>query len=95
MFIVLLTYVKPLELVDQHMKAHMAFVKSCYRDRLFITSGRRTPRTGGVILARATSKAALTSVMERDPFVTEGLATYEIIEFKTSQFDKEFEPFAE
>lgn len=95
MFVVLLTYVKPLEAIDQHMKAHMAFLREQYAAKVFITSGRRVPRTGGVILARAASKDALVEIIERDPFVRDGLATYELVEFKTSQSDPGFKQFAD
>ena len=95
MFVVILTYVKPLDVVDQHMKAHVAFLKTCYQAKTFIASGRQVPRTGGIILARAPSKEALAEIMEHDPFVREGAATYQIIEFKTSQFDPGFKPFVD
>jgi uncharacterized protein YciI len=90
MFVVLLTYVKPLEEVDRHMKAHMVFLKTCYSAKIFVASGRRIPRTGGVILARSVSKEELNEVMGRDPFVREGVATFELIEFKTSQVGDDF-----
>lgn len=95
MFVVLLTYVQPLELVDRHMKAHMAFVRACYRQKIFIVSGRQVPRTGGVILARAPDKNTMVQVMEQDPFVREGVATYSIVEFNTSQCDPDFKVFTE
>jgi uncharacterized protein YciI len=94
-FLVILTYVKPLETVDAHMKAHMAFLRRAYREKRFIVSGRRVPRTGGVILARAPSIEALTEIIEQDPFVEKGIATYEIIQFNTSQHDPEFSPFVD
>lgn len=93
MFVVVLTYTKPLEEVDQNMQAHMKYLRECYKKKLFITSGRRVPRTGGVILARAENKAALTQVIERDPFVARGVARYEIIEFNNSQNDPDFKAF--
>lgn len=93
MFVILLTYIQPLDAVDRHMKAHMVYLRECYKAKVFITSGRRVPRTGGVILARAPSKEDLTRVVEKDPFITSGVATYEIIEFKTSQHDPAFAEF--
>lgn len=93
MFVVLLRYTKPLDEVDRHMKAHMAFLRAAYREKLFITSGRMVPRTGGVILARAENKAALTEIMKNDPFVANGVATFEIIEFNNSQSDPAFKVF--
>src|SRR5262245_27518125 len=95
MFLVLLTYVKPLPEVDRHMRAHMRFLAEQYAAKTFITSGRRVPRTGGVILARCSSKEALAEIMQRDPFSQNGVATFEIVEFRTSQHDPAFAPFAD
>ncbi len=95
MFVVLLTYVKPLPEVDRHMRAHMKFLAEHYAAKTFIASGRQVPRTGGVILARATSKEALVEIMQHDPFCRNGVATFEIIEFRTSQHDPAFSAFAD
>lgn len=95
MFVVLLTYVKPLPEVDRHMRAHMKFLEQQYAAKTFLASGRQVPRTGGVILARSPSKAALVELMQRDPFLQNGVATIQVIEFRTSQFDPAFAPFAD
>jgi uncharacterized protein YciI len=95
MFVVLLTYVKPLPEVDRHMRAHMKFLAEQYAAKTFIASGRQVPRTGGVILARCASKEELSEVLQRDPFVQNGVATFEIIQFRTSQHDPAFAPFAD
>jgi uncharacterized protein YciI len=94
-FVVVLTYVKPLPEVDRLMRAHVAFLNEQYAARVFIASGRQVPRTGGVILARAPSKDALAAIMARDPFCAAGVATFEIIQFRTSQHDPAFAPFAD
>ena len=52
MFVLLLTYVRPLPEVDALMREHMAWLKEQYAAGRFVVSGRRIPRTGGVILAR-------------------------------------------
>ena len=95
MFVVLLTYVKPLPEVDQHMRAHVSFLQKHYATQTFIASGRQVPRTGGVILARFPSKEALVELMQRDPFIRNGVATFEVIQFRTSQHDPAFAPFAD
>jgi uncharacterized protein YciI len=51
---------------------------------VFLASGRQVPRRGGLILAVAPSRADLETVMQHDPFVREGLARFEIVEFRTS-----------
>ncbi|HVV83133.1 MAG TPA: YciI family protein [Kofleriaceae bacterium] len=95
MFVVVLTYVKPLAEIDRHMREHMRFLREQYAAKTFIASGRQVPRTGGVILARAASKEALAAIMQQDPFFQHGAATFEILEFRTSQHDPAFAPFAD
>ena len=84
MFIVTLTYVKPLEDIDALMPRHVAWLKQHYAAGLFIASGRQVPRVGGVILARSGDAAALAQVMADDPFVKHGAARFHVIEFTPS-----------
>jgi uncharacterized protein YciI len=79
MLILSLTYIAPLDKADEQMDAHMAWVKKGYDDGHFIASGRKVPRTGGVILARA-ERAAMEAFCAIDPFVTSGIAIYDITE---------------
>jgi uncharacterized protein YciI len=85
MFIISLNYLVSLEQIDAHMKPHMTFLKKHYDDGTFIMSGRKVPRTGGIILALAKSQEELQSIVEEDPFVKLNLAEYSITEFQTSQ----------
>jgi uncharacterized protein YciI len=95
MFIINLKYLAPLEKIDARMKEHMVFLNACYHEGLFITSGRKVPRTGGIILARGSSREAFESLMKNDPFVAEGLAEFEVIEFQTSQSHPDFKKLLE
>jgi len=69
MFVITLTYVRPLEEVDALMPKHVAWLKRQYTDGIFIASGRQEPRIGGVILATSESRAQLEATMKSDPFV--------------------------
>lgn len=84
MFIVSLRYVVPVEEVEPHMAGHMAWLDHCYADGIFIASGRKVPRTGGVILARG-ERAALEACLAEDPFAVHGVAEFEIIECAISR----------
>ncbi|HEX6364416.1 MAG TPA: YciI family protein [Albitalea sp.] len=84
MFIVTLTYLKPLDEIDALMQPHVAWLRRHYASGLFIASGRRVPRTGGVILARSGDRAALDRALADDPFVTHHAASVEVIEFTPS-----------
>lgn len=91
MFIVSLSYKTELSEVDKHIEGHLAFLEKYYARGNFIASGRKVPRTGGVILAQAASKAEVENIIQEDPFNIEGLAHYEITEFVPSMASKEFE----
>jgi len=84
MFLVLLSYRKPLGEVDRHVAAHMEFLARHYATGEFLLSGRKQPRTGGVILAQVADRSQMEAIVRSDPFVREGVADYEIIEFIAS-----------
>ena len=78
---VLLTYTAPLEEVDRHIPAHRQFLERQYAAGVFLLSGRKEPRDGGVILATAASRAELDTVLAQDPFQVHGLADYQVVQF--------------
>lgn len=79
MFILSLTYKKSNEEADRHMESHLAWVKEGYDRGWFLASGRKVPRTGGVILARG-DRAEIEAYAAADPFTVEGIADYDIVE---------------
>lgn len=81
MFVVSISYKKPLSEVDQYIPAHKAYLERCYEQGVFLMSGRKEPRTGGVILAQAQDLAALNALLTEDPFYQADVADYEIVEF--------------
>lgn len=83
MFIVALSYIAPLEEIDAQLAQHVLWLKQCYADGLFLASGRKEPRTGGIILARG-QRQALQQRLAQDPFALAGLARYDITEFHPS-----------
>jgi len=85
MFIVNLTYVVPLEQIDAAMAEHMKFLNKHYKSNTFVASGRKVPRTGGIILVLAQSKAEVEAIMAEDPFCIHKLAEYTVTEFLSSQ----------
>ena len=85
MFVLLLTYVRPVEEVDALMREHMAWLNEHYDAGRFVVSGRQVPRTGGVILARGDDREEIERIAAADPFVSGGVATCEVIQFRASQ----------
>ena len=86
MFIIDLTYTASLEKIDAHMADHVKFLNKYYKENTFVTSGRKVPRTGGIILAIAKSKHEIEEIIKEDPFIREGLAEFTITEFNNSQY---------
>ena len=89
MFIINLTYIEPLEAVEKHLEKHIDFLNQYYTKGLFIASGRKNPRTGGIILMRAKNKEAVQEIITHDPFYQNEIAQYEIIEFEVSKYCRE------
>jgi len=89
MFIINLNYIVPLEQLDVHMADHVKFLRKYYKQDVFIASGRKVPRTGGIILALANSTKEIEQIIEEDPFYKFKLAEFSITEFLTSQYHPE------
>jgi uncharacterized protein YciI len=89
MFIVILNYTAPLEEIDRHLEAHNAWLEENYAAGHFLASGRQDPRTGGVVLARATDRGALGRVLALDPFGIAEVATHTVIDWRPSRASAE------
>lgn len=95
MFIVSLNYKCQLEEVDKYIDAHVAYLKQEYANGNFIASGRKNPRTGGVILSCVKNKNELEIILAKDPFYQAGIAEYDITEFIPSMTAEGFEKLQE
>ena len=85
MFIINLQYIVPLEQLDAHMTDHVKYLQKYYKQNVFVASGRKVPRTGGIILALADSHEAVDAIIKEDPFYIHKLADFSVTEFLTSQ----------
>ncbi|NOU49247.1 GTP cyclohydrolase [Pseudoalteromonas sp. JBTF-M23] len=78
MFIISLTYQVSLQEVDRFIPEHIEFLNEQYAKGHFILSGRKEPRTGGVIISIIKSREELEAVLVKDPFYREKLASYDV-----------------
>jgi uncharacterized protein YciI len=85
MFVVSLTYLCGLEKIEKHLPAHLAYLQRHYATGTFLASGRKNPRSGGVILAMAENQSELQCILAEDPFKIHHLADYEVTEFIPSR----------
>lgn len=95
MFIVSLNYVASPGQIDSRMVEHVKFLQKHYQAGTFLTSGRKVPRTGGIILAVGNSKVEIETIMNEDPFVKFKLAKVEVTEFQNSQMSPGFRKMME
>ncbi|QNK61047.1 GTP cyclohydrolase [Pedobacter sp. PAMC26386] len=86
MFIISIHYTAPLEEMDKHIPEHVKFLDRYYEKNIFMASGRKVPRTGGAILAIASSIEAIEKIILEDPFHKLKLAEYTITEFIPTKF---------
>lgn len=93
MYLILLKYIKQIEVVDAAIPAHVEYLDKYYAQGKFILSGRRNPRKGGVILCNAGNQWEVESIISEDPFHIEKIAEYEIIEFLPTKCITELESF--
>ena len=75
------------------MRKHMAWLNEHYAAGRFLVSGRQIPRTGGVIVALGDDRAEIEAIAAADPFVTGGVATVEVIQFRARRNLKGPGPF--
>jgi len=85
MFIIDLHYIVPLDQLDVHMTEHVRYLHKYYKLNVFVASGRKVPRTGGIILALAKSREEVDRIISEDPFFVHKLADFSVMEFLTSQ----------
>lgn len=95
MFLILVTYKKPIEIIDQFLVEHRNFLEKGYQQDQFIASGPRNPRTGGVILSQLTDREQLLKIIQQDPFYIHEVADFEVIEFNPVKFHKNFAGFVQ
>jgi uncharacterized protein YciI len=81
MFVAISTYLKPLDEVTSFASQHAEWITAYYNAGRILGSGRKVPATGGVIIAREESLEAFQALLATDPFVLNGLAEYEVVEF--------------
>ena len=95
MYIVSLNYIKEVSEVEKYLEEHVKFLEKYYEIGKFICSGRKNPRTGGVILLNAENLSEVESIILEDPFNANEIAEYEITEFFPTKYNKNFKTFVE
>ncbi|MEU0943371.1 YciI family protein [Streptomyces canus] len=95
MFVLELTYTAPLDAVDAVLPAHVAWLDEQYERGVFLASGPKNPRDGGMIIAVAEDRARIEDITAGDPFVTAGVCAYRVTEFAATKTAPALEPYRE
>jgi len=93
MFIIELTYIKPIAEVEHFLPAHIEYLDKYYKSGHFIMSGRKEPRTGGMIVAQAESLEELTQIYNTDPFFTNNIASFNVTYFVPSKWAEQMNSY--
>jgi uncharacterized protein YciI len=87
MLVCKLTYNRELEREDPLFVAHKEFVEKQVGEGRFLCSGPRLDATGGVMLVYGEDAGAGQALIESDPLVDAGVATFELTPFKVGLAD--------
>ncbi|MER5969037.1 YciI family protein [Streptomyces sp. NPDC002055] len=85
MFVLELTYTAPLDEIDALLPAHREWLNEQYEAGVFVVSGRKNPRDGGLIIAVGEDRDRIEAVVASDPFVQEEVCAYRVTEVVVTQ----------
>ena len=95
MFVVTITYTKPIEAIEAKTVEHRTWLDQHVASGLVIAAGPMVPRTGGILIVSSQgTKAELETLLKDDPFQIHGLADYAVTEFKAGKLNPALAPFA-
>ena len=77
MYLMISTYLVPLDEVAKARDEHLAFLEGLFAQGTLVAAGRQNPPVGGMVLLDVADEAAAREVMTRDPYVLGGIAEYE------------------
>lgn len=77
MYVINLTYNKPMNEVNALFDVHIAWVQKYLFKGIFIAAGSKSPRNGGVILVKNISREELDQILIEDPY--QQVADYSVL----------------
>ena len=81
LFLIDVAYMADLPTIEAHLAEHRAYLAKGYEAGFLLASGPKTPRTGGMIIGRFTSREEAQAFANNDPFALKGVASHTIVEF--------------
>lgn len=93
MFLVLTTYIKPLDEIERLLPEHSVHLDRCYEAGKLVVSGRLEPRTGGFMLFDVETREEVLAILDRDPFKRSACLDYRVLELVPTKHAPEFGAF--
>ena len=96
LFVVVSTFLVPIEVIDENVADHAAWVEEQYAKGRVLASGRRQPPIGGIIILRGESREEIVRLFSDEPFNTRGLVEYQFFQLTPGEFPRrspEFDTF--
>lgn len=81
MFLLICTYVKPIEEVDKSLAAHREYLHAKLATGELLVAGRRNPRVGGILITTHKTQEEARRFADEDPFSKDQVATFEVFEW--------------
>lgn len=82
LYIITLTYVRPIEEVNAHLQAHRQWLADHCSSGRILVAGPREDHSGGVVLAHGASRAEVDAMLAQYPFVSHGLVGVSVETFE-------------
>lgn len=81
MFLLIVTYTKPIESVTPHVQAHVDWVNKYINEKVFLFAGPKKDKNGGAILTKSMDRALLNKIIAEDSYVKANVCDYQLIDF--------------
>lgn len=92
MYLVEVTYLKPVEEVNKVREEHLKFLEGFTDNKTLVVAGRKEDSSGGILIF-ADNKEEVERFMRDDPYFREGLTKYSCIRFIPSQYPKKMKAY--
>lgn len=70
------------QLTPELTQAHRNYLKPHYESQQLLFGGPKVPRTGGFILSQHRKPDEIQMILNEDPLIKSGIASYSILEFR-------------
>lgn len=81
MYMINMTFTDLDSVTTELTERHIAHLTDYYQQGALLFGGRKVPRTGGIIISNQNNIAEVEQMLRNDPFIIEGVMSYEITEF--------------